>query len=125
MALNKKRGSKVRRSIEEWKGLLKEYEISGKGVVEFCSDNKISRANFYQWKERIMKESELVGNGSFIPITLALSEEGISKEVRGFAKEKIETGLEIRSKKGISIWFEEGCGTKDLKLVLEVLNAVE
>ncbi len=112
---------KKRRSLEDWKGLLKEYRLSGLRVGEFCALQKISRSNFYQFQARLRKE-EAQTLKAFIPITIREEDKGVYGRGGSLSNLRIEAGLKVRSIKGVNIEFEGGCGTKDLKLVLDAVK---
>jgi transposase-like protein len=59
---------RVRRSESEIKSLLKEQSGSNMNVNEFCSTHQISRALFYNWRN---KYSHLKKEAGFVPVQLS------------------------------------------------------
>ncbi|MCM8600040.1 MAG: transposase [Candidatus Accumulibacter sp.] len=47
------KGKGLRRSAEEWRALIAEYEGGAGGVEEFCRCRGISAASFYRWRGRL------------------------------------------------------------------------
>lgn len=53
---------------ERWRRLLKRQASSGLSVAEFCRQEDVSGASFYQWRKRL--ESEESSPDSFVPLSV-------------------------------------------------------
>jgi transposase-like protein len=51
----------TRRSPEDWQSILKTYESSGLSQKKFCEREGISKASFYKWRTKLLRQSKSSG----------------------------------------------------------------
>jgi transposase-like protein len=77
----------VRRSAQEWRTLLAQYEQSGLGVAAFCERAGISPASLHRWRGLLAAEAEPA------PAFVDLGNLGASSPASG--AERLELRLEL------------------------------
>lgn len=59
---------KIRRTREEWREILTQWEKSGLGVGEFCRKQEIQLSSFQRWQQKLNGSS---GKDAFVALTPA------------------------------------------------------
>jgi len=64
-----------RRSAREvWAERIERFESAGQTVAEFCSDEGVSPASFYQWRRRLRSEvTPTETTARFVPVQLPMA----------------------------------------------------
>ena len=73
---------RVRRSREEWEGILARHRASGLSELAFCRREKISRSSLAKWRRRIADASP--NDGAFIELTTPPRSGAFSENTREF-----------------------------------------
>jgi hypothetical protein len=59
---------KIRRTREEWREILSQWEKSALGVGEFCRKQEIQLSSFHRWQQKLNGPS---GRDAFVTLTPA------------------------------------------------------
>ncbi len=73
---------RVRRSREEWEGILTRRHASGLSELAFCQREKISRSSLAKWKRRIGDATS--NDGAFIELSAPPQTGALSGNAREF-----------------------------------------
>ncbi len=57
---------RVRRTEDEWRGLVNRWQTSGQSVREFCRDQKIQASSLQRWRGRLAVSP---GTTEFVSVT--------------------------------------------------------
>lgn len=60
------RGKWARRSREEWRSLLSNFERSGLGVDAYCRRESIGASSFYRWREVLRADQDADDSGTVL-----------------------------------------------------------
>ena len=108
--------------LDHWTALLKEQKSSGLSIKEWCSQNDISRDQFFYWKRKL-KESVLESNlPDIVPIALPVDPTGCTTCTTHLTPEVPNTDFLARiTIQGVSI--ELGSGASE-QLISGIIKAV-
>ena len=70
---------------QRWRQLVKEQGRSGLSIAEFCRQQDVSQASFYQWRKKLQSDD------SFVPLSV-VSSAGVSVELPCGAVVRISPG---------------------------------
>lgn len=93
----RRQGKWIRRSRQEWRGLLAKFDDSGLGVEAFCRREAVSAASFYRWRGRLgdADDGGEVAGGDPAPafVDLGTLDRGASSKPRIELKLELGDGL--------------------------------
>lgn len=58
----RRRPAPVRRSLEEWQGIVEEYEACTTPQLQFCAERGLTRGQLQYWRSRLLAESSTGGS---------------------------------------------------------------
>jgi hypothetical protein len=89
----------------EWREVIRGHERSGMTIREYCEEQKISPASFYQWRRRLEGERSVMKFALVEPVPGPASGE-----------------IELRLATGEALLIRAGAEAATLRMVLSVLR---
>lgn len=88
-----------------WQELIREYEQGEVSVREFCAEQEISAASFYQWRRRLKESAPVMKFALIEPVA-----------------EKNDGVIELRLATGEALVIHAGAEAATLQMVLSVIR---
>ena len=56
--------------VKEWKNRLDRFEQSGQSIAQFCENEEVSTASFFQWRKKLKTAGQRTGDNAFLPVQI-------------------------------------------------------
>ena len=86
MQTTQPRKQRIRLSEMDIKNVIKEYEISGNTVVQFCEVKNFNISTFQRWRRKYDYKDIAKPNATFVPVNIATQDNSHANEATLFAE---------------------------------------